>query len=74
MIAQTKRMHAEIIAAVDRWDANDEVRAVIFAAAGKAYGAGTDFTRTEMTGKSGGDNEFDPLVVEGVESDATAAG
>ena len=69
MNAQTKRMHAEVLAAADLWDADDDVRAVIFTGEGKAYSAGTDLTRTEMTGKSGGDHEFDPPVVDGIRRD-----
>jgi len=68
--AQTKRMHAEVIAAADRWDQDDGVRAVIFTGAGKAYSAGTDLARTELTGnRRTDDTEFDPPVVNGVRRD-----
>ena len=68
--AQTKRMHAEVIAAADRWDRDDAVRAVIFTGAGKAYSAGTDLARTELTGeRRTDDTEFDPPVVNGVRRD-----
>jgi enoyl-CoA hydratase/carnithine racemase len=68
MNAQTKRMHAEVIAAADLWDADDSVRAVIFTGTGKAYSAGTDLGRTELTGAKG-DAEFDPPTIDGVKRD-----
>lgn len=67
--AQTKRMHAEVLAAADLWDADDQVHAVIFTGEGKAYSAGTDLSRTEMTGNTGTDTEFDAPVIDGVRRD-----
>jgi enoyl-CoA hydratase/carnithine racemase len=49
--AWTPRMQAELIEAVDRADADDEVRAIVFTGAGRGYCAGADL--------EGGGSTFD---------------
>ncbi len=68
--AQTRRMHAEIIAAADQWDADDSIRAVIFTGAGRGFCAGTDLTQNNTWG--GGKDapeEFPPKYVNGIRRD-----
>lgn len=64
--AFTTPMAMEIIAALDRADADDSVRAVIFTGAGRAYCAGADL--------SAGGATFDYKVSEGREGKAGADG
>jgi enoyl-CoA hydratase/carnithine racemase len=52
--AFTNRMLKEIIAAMDLADADDEVRAIIFTGAGKAYCAGADLSGGGETFAKGG--------------------
>jgi enoyl-CoA hydratase/carnithine racemase len=54
MNAFTNRMLKEIIAAMDLADADDEVRAIIFTGAGKAYCAGADLSGGGETFAKGG--------------------
>lgn len=54
MNAFTNRMLKEIIAAMDLADADDDVRAVIFTGAGKAYCAGADLSGGGETFAKGG--------------------
>ena len=54
MNAFTNRMLKEIIAAMDLADADDDVRAVIFSGAGKAYCAGADLSGGGETFAKGG--------------------
>ena len=52
--AFTERMRVEILDALDRTDADDDVRAVIFTGAGRAYCAGADLSSGEDTFSRGG--------------------
>ena len=54
MNAFTERMRNEILDALDRTDADDDVRAVIFTGAGRAYCAGADLSSGEETFSRGG--------------------
>jgi enoyl-CoA hydratase/carnithine racemase len=54
MNAFTERMRYEVIDALDRTDANDEVRAVIFTGRGRAFCAGADLSSGEGTFSRGG--------------------
>ena len=54
MNAFTERMRLEILDALDRTDADDDVRAVIFTGAGRAYCAGADLSSGEDTFSRGG--------------------
>jgi enoyl-CoA hydratase/carnithine racemase len=54
MNAFTERMRYEILDALDRTDANDAVRAVIFSGRGRAYCAGADLSSGEGTFSRGG--------------------
>ena len=54
MNAFTERMRIEILDALDRTDADDDVRAVIFTGAGRAYCAGADLSSGEETFSRGG--------------------
>ncbi|MEY2973961.1 MAG: hypothetical protein RIR49_381, partial [Actinomycetota bacterium] len=54
MNAFTERMRYEIIDALDRTDADDAVRAVIFTGRGRAYCAGADLSSGEATFSKGG--------------------
>lgn len=54
MNAFTERMRIEILDALDRTDADDNVRAVIFTGAGRAYCAGADLSSGEETFSRGG--------------------
>ncbi len=54
MNAFTERMRYEVIDALDRTDADDAVRAVIFTGRGKAYCAGADLSSGEGTFSRGG--------------------
>lgn len=47
--AYTRRMHAELVDALDRTDADDDVRAVIFTGRGRAYCAGADLSEGAAT-------------------------
>lgn len=69
--AMTRRMHAEIIDAADLWDADDEVRAVVFTGAGRAFCSGTD-VRSSWRGEHDDGQEADlpPTVVNGVRRDS----
>lgn len=67
--AQTRRMHAEIIAAADQWDADDDVRVVIFTGAGKGFCAGTDLKRNSWGSSKEFVDEFPPTFVNGIRRD-----
>ena len=54
MNAFTERMRYEILDALDRTDADDAVRAVIFSGRGRAYCAGADLSSGEGTFSRGG--------------------
>ena len=54
MNAFTERMRVEILDALDRTDADDDVRAVIFTGSGRAYCAGADLSSGEETFSRGG--------------------
>lgn len=54
MNAFTERMRYEVIDALDRTDANDDVRAVIFTGRGRAFCAGADLSSGEGTFSKGG--------------------
>jgi enoyl-CoA hydratase/carnithine racemase len=54
MNAFTERMRYEVIDALDRTDADDAVRAVIFTGRGRAYCAGADLSSGEGTFSRGG--------------------
>jgi enoyl-CoA hydratase/carnithine racemase len=54
MNAFTERMRVEMLGALDRTDADDDVRAVIFTGAGRAYCAGADLSSGEDTFSRGG--------------------
>ena len=54
MNAFTGLMRAEIIDALDHTDANDDVRAVIFTGAGRAFCAGADLSSGTETFAKGG--------------------
>ena len=54
MNAFTERMRLEILDALDRTDTDDDVRAVIFTGAGRAYCAGADLSSGEDTFSRGG--------------------
>lgn len=47
--AYTGTMHEELIDALDRADADDDIRAIIFTGAGRAYCAGADLSRGAKT-------------------------
>lgn len=69
--AQTRRMHAELIDAADRWDADDSIRAVIITGAGRGFCAGTDLSVSSW-GKapaSDAEEEFAPVYVNGIRRD-----
>jgi enoyl-CoA hydratase/carnithine racemase len=72
--AATIRMHAELIDAADRFDADDRVRVVIFTGAGRAFCAGTDLSSPSGTlGTTPASqriaSEFDPETVNGIRRD-----
>ena len=54
MNAFTERMRYEVLDALDRTDANDDVRAVIFTGRGRAFCAGADLSSGEGTFSRGG--------------------
>ena len=54
MNAFTERMRYEVIDALDRTDANDDVRAVIFTGRGRAFCAGADLSSGEGSFSKGG--------------------
>ncbi|MEK9837699.1 MAG: crotonase/enoyl-CoA hydratase family protein [Ilumatobacter sp.] len=54
MNAFTERMRVEILDALDRTNADDDVRAVIFTGSGRAYCAGADLSSGEETFSRGG--------------------
>ncbi len=59
--AYTVEMGAELCEALDRAEGDDDVRAVIFTGAGRAFCAGQDLGAGEDTFKQGdGDHDFDP--------------
>ena len=47
--AYTKRMAQELVAAIDRTDADDDVRAIIVTGAGRAFCAGADLSAGAAT-------------------------
>lgn len=59
--AVTFRMIDELIAAFDRADRDDEVRAVIITGAGRAFSAGTDISGKSERGFDPGGDNFKPL-------------
>lgn len=67
--AQTRRMHAEIREAADRWDNDDDVRVVIFTGAGKAFCSGTD-VRASWSADSKEDEDLPPVFVNGTRRDS----
>lgn len=67
--AQTRRMHAEIRDAADRWDNDDAVRVVIFTGAGKAFCSGTD-VRASWSADSKEDEDLPPVFVNGTRRDS----
>ncbi len=54
MNAFTERMRYEVLDALDRTDANDDVRAVVFTGRGRAFCAGADLSSGEGTFSRGG--------------------
>ncbi|MBL6635871.1 MAG: crotonase/enoyl-CoA hydratase family protein [Actinobacteria bacterium] len=54
MNAFTERMRYEVLDALDRTDANDDVRAVVFTGRGRAFCAGADLSSGEGTFSKGG--------------------
>ncbi|WP_380874789.1 enoyl-CoA hydratase [Sphingomonas sp. DBB INV C78] len=56
--AYTPEMQAEMIAALDRADADDDVRAVIVTGEGRAFCAGADLSSGAATFDYGGDSEW----------------
>jgi enoyl-CoA hydratase/carnithine racemase len=56
--AYTRQMHTELIDAVDRADADDDVRAVIFTGRGRAFCAGADLAAGGDTFSRGGAADF----------------
>lgn len=71
--AQTRRMHAELIDAADRWDNDDAVRAVIVTGAGKGFSAGTDLKQSGWGGSKDLVEEFPPTYVNGIRRDGGGA-
>lgn len=67
--AQTRRMHAEIRDAADRWDADDNVRVVIFTGAGKAFCSGTDL-RASWSADTKDEEDLPPVFVNGIRRDS----
>jgi enoyl-CoA hydratase/carnithine racemase len=68
--AQTRRMHAELIDAADRWDADDNIRVVIVTGAGKGFSAGTDLSQSGWGGSNAqATEEFAPVYVNGIRRD-----
>lgn len=53
--AYTRRMHDELVDALDRADADDDVRVVIFTGRGRAYCAGADLSEGAATFARGAD-------------------
>ncbi len=67
--AQTRRMHAEILDAADRWDNDDNVRVVIFTGAGKAFCSGTDL-RASWKAEGAEEPDLPPQFVNGTRRDS----
>lgn len=67
--AQTRRMHAEIRDAADRWDNDDDVRVVIFTGAGKAFCSGTDL-RASWSADPNEEQDLPATIVNGIRRDS----
>lgn len=58
MNAYTAQMHHELIAALDRADADDDVRVIIFTGRGRAFCAGADLSEGGASFTAGGDMDM----------------